>query len=50
MGETMVLLTGDTPYHGQGLCSSVHALLSMHYGKVSCLFTVDGDRHLVREL
>ena len=50
VGEFLVLLTGDTSCHIQGLQSTVYALVIIHYGKVSCLLVVDGNRHLGIEL
>ena len=48
MGGVLVLLTGDTSYHSQGLLSDVYALLSMQKGKVSFILILYDDRHLVR--
>ena len=48
-GEVMVLLTGDTSCHIQGLHSTVYALFSIQHGKVSFLLKVNIDRHLDRD-
>ena len=50
MVKVLVVLTGDTSCHGQGLCSAVYSLVSMHHGMVGCIFVVNGDMHLLREL
>ena len=44
VSEIMVLLTGDTSFHGQGLCSALYALLSMQHSKLGCVFIVNFDR------
>ena len=50
MGYILVLLIVDTLCHGQVLCSSVYSIVIVYHGKVSCLFIVNGDRHLVRDI
>ena len=50
VGKVLVILTGDTSYHYQGLRSAVYAILRMKYGSVSCILIVKGNRHLVRDL
>ena len=46
----MVILTGDTFYHGQKLCSAVYDLVSMQHGNVGFLLILNGDIHRVRNL
>ena len=50
LGYVLVILTGDTPCHGHGLYSAVYAIDLMHNVKITCLFIVNGDRHLVRNI
>ena len=50
LGEVMVILTGDTSCHIQGLCIDEYDLVSMQHEKVSCLLIVNGDSHLVRDI
>ena len=50
MGEIIVLITGDTLCHDQIICSDIYALVSMQYGKVSCLFIVNSYSNLVRDI
>ena len=50
MGEVLVLITGNTSFHGQLLLSTVYALVTMQHWKVGCLLLVNYDRHLVRDL
>ena len=48
--DILVLIIGDTLYHGQVLCSPVYTLVSIQYGKVSGLFIVNRYSHLVRDI
>ena len=52
VGEVMVLLTGDTPCHIQGLRSAVYDLVIMLHGngKVRFLIIVNDDMHLFIDL
>ena len=46
----LVILTGDTSFHSQGIHISINDLVSMQHEKVSCILTLNGDMHLFREL
>ena len=50
VGDILFLLTGDTLFHVQGLFSYIYDLVSIHNGKVGCLFIFNYDRHLIIEL
>ena len=50
LGEVMFLVGGDTSCNIQVLRSDLYALVIMKHWRASCLLTVNGDRHLVREL
>ena len=50
MGYVLVLLTGDTSCHIQGLHSTVYYLVGIQYGKVSCMIIVNGDSQRVRDI
>ena len=50
MGEVLVLLYGDKSCNRQGLRSSVYDLVNVHHGKVGCMPTFNGDRHLFIEI
>ena len=50
VGEVLIILTGDTYCHIQGLYSALYALRSMQNGKVSCMLILNSDRHLLRDL
>ena len=50
VGDILILLTGDTYCHGQGLFSSVYAILIMYHGNLGCMFIATGDMHLVRDI
>ena len=49
-GEILVLLAGDTSFHVQVLCSDLYTIVNMHHEKVSCMFIVNGDMPLVRDI
>ena len=46
--KVLVILTGDTSFHSQGLHSAINDLVIMQHRKVSCILTVNGDMHLFR--
>ena len=48
--EVLVIIDGEKSCNDQGLCSSGYALVSIQHGSVGCLFIVNGDKQLVREL
>ena len=50
VGEIMVIITGDTLCHGQVICSALYALVIMQHQNVSCLFIVNGDNNMIREI
>ena len=50
LSEVLVLLSGDTSCHIQGLRSAVYDFVSIQHEKVSFMLIVTVDRHLVRDL